>query len=280
MHHGAHFWARYPRRRRIRAGPALRICGVVTALVSKGVLPLPVTPTTGFALGSSGGQPVATYRFPIYRGNPDLSGPSGDILHLGGIDFLGARGKHLSIRNFDIDLVAGKVFANRVNGAKAHVAILDLDLAGLTVVQKDGATILNGIKVNLDADAATALNATFSGRNLPAGLAFGNGAGGHQELTRVSRHVSGQDTSAPVSSQCATGPGLNDVGDQARVTLPAFRQDVHTEMRRRVPGATSARTVCTFGFQRRWVRRWEWDTDMPKPGPLPQTSQMLAMSAS
>ncbi len=147
--------------------------GIVTALVSKGVLPLPVTPTTGFALGSSGGQPVATYRFPIYRGNPDLSGPSGDILHLGGIYFLGARGKHLSIRNFDIDLVAGKVFANRVNGAKAHVAILDLDLSGLKVVQKDGATILNGIKVNLDADAATALNATFSGLNLPAGLAFG-----------------------------------------------------------------------------------------------------------
>src|SRR5687768_3236553 len=38
----------------------------------------------------------------------------------------------------------------------------------------------------------------------------------------------------------------------------------------------SARTVWMFGFQRRRVRRWEWLTDMPKPGPLPQTSQVAA----
>src|SRR6476646_10143382 len=69
-------------------------------------------------------------------------------------------------------------------------------------------------------------------------------------------------------------------GDQPRTTLPAFRQDVHTVMRRRVPGATSARTFCTLGFHRRWVRRWECETDMPKPGPLPQTSQTLATVAS
>src|SRR3954451_21966496 len=36
---------------------------------------------------------------------------------------------------------------------------------------------------------------------------------------------------------------------------------------------TMARTVWMLGFQRRRVRRWEWLTDMPKPGPLPQTSQ-------
>jgi hypothetical protein len=29
-----------------------------------------------------------------------------------------------------------------------------------------------------------------------------------------------------------------------------------------------------LGFQRRRVRRCEWLTDMPKPGPLPQTSQV------
>ena len=64
------------------------------------------------------------------------------------------------------------------------------------------------------------------------------------------------------------------------MTLPAFRQDVQTVIRRRVPGATRARTRCTFGFHRRWVRRWECETDMPKPGPLPQTSQTLATVAS
>ena len=31
-----------------------------------------------------------------------------------------------------------------------------------------------------------------------------------------------------------------------------------------------------LGFHRREVRRWEWDTDMPKPGRLPQTSHTLA----
>jgi hypothetical protein len=66
------------------------------------------------------------------------------------------------------------VFANRVNGAKAHVAILDLDLSELSVIKKNGATVLSGIKVTLDAQAATALNATFSGLNLPSGLAFGS----------------------------------------------------------------------------------------------------------
>jgi hypothetical protein len=147
--------------------------GIVAALAGKGVLPLPVAPKTGFRLGLPGGQLVATYTFPIYRGNPDLSGPSGDILHEGGIYFVGTHGRHLSIRTFDIDLAAGKVFANRVNGAKAHVAVLDLDLSGLSVAQKNGATVLSGIKVTLDAEAAGALNATFAGLDLPAGLGFG-----------------------------------------------------------------------------------------------------------
>ena len=58
--------------------------------------------------------------------------------------------------------------------------------------------------------------------------------------------------------------------------MPAFRQDVHTDSLRRVPGATAARTVWMLGFHRRLVRRCECETDMPKPGPLPQTSQTLA----
>jgi len=65
---------------------------------------------------------------------------------------------------------------------------------------------------------------------------------------------------------------------QARVTLPALRQDVHTFSREREPPFTLVRTVWMFGFQRRWVRRCECDTDMPKPGPLPQTSQTAATS--
>ncbi len=59
------------------------------------------------------------------------------------------------------------------------------------------------------------------------------------------------------------------------VTLPARMHDVQTEIRFGVP-FTSARTRWMFGFQRRFVRRCEWDTRMPNPGDLPQTSQTAA----
>src|SRR6185312_7719805 len=51
-----------------------------------------------------------------------------------------------------------------------------------------------------------------------------------------------------------------------------------TFRRCRFPPAMRARTVWMFGFQRRWVRRCECETDMPKPGPFPQTSQTAAIS--
>src|SRR3954453_17103844 len=66
---------------------------------------------------------------------------------------------------------------------------------------------------------------------------------------------------------------------QARVTLPALRQEGQT-LRRLGVLSTFASPVWIFGFQRLGVRRWEWETDMPKPGPLPQTSQTLATMAS
>src|ERR1041384_6243575 len=43
-----------------------------------------------------------------------------------------------------------------------------------------------------------------------------------------------------------------------------------------VPPPAGVRTDWMFGFQRRLVRRCEWDTLWPKPGPLPQTSHTLA----
>src|SRR3954452_21747457 len=63
---------------------------------------------------------------------------------------------------------------------------------------------------------------------------------------------------------------------QARTTLPARVHEVHALIRRRLPGAISARTDWMFGFQRRGVRRCERDTDIPKPVPLPHTSHTAA----
>ena len=37
-----------------------------------------------------------------------------------------------------------------------------------------------------------------------------------------------------------------------------------------------ARIFWMFGFQRRFVRMWECEMLCPKPGPLPQTSQLAA----
>lgn len=53
-------------------------------------------------------------------------------------------------------------------------------------------------------------------------------------------------------------------------------QEVQAFTRLVLPPGTAACTVWMFGFQRRLVRRWEWETDIPKPGPLPQTSHTLA----
>src|SRR6201992_4150443 len=56
--------------------------------------------------------------------------------------------------------------------------------------------------------------------------------------------------------------------------------DVHTFMRFGVPWPTLARTVWMFGFQRRRVRRCECEMLLPKPGPLPHTSQTEATGHS
>src|SRR5437764_9638189 len=42
---------------------------------------------------------------------------------------------------------------------------------------------------------------------------------------------------------------------------------------------TRARTRWMLGFQRRFVRRWEWLIDMPNEGCLPHTSQTAGMAS-
>ena len=60
-----------------------------------------------------------------------------------------------------------------------------------------------------------------------------------------------------------------------RVTLPALMQEVHTfNLVGVLPTVT--RTDWMLGFQRRLVRRWEWEMLLPNPGPLPHTSQVAA----
>lgn len=150
-----------------------RTVGIAGTLIGAGVIPLPV-PGTSFRLGYNRGLDV-TYGFRIVGGNPDLAGPSGDILHSGGIYFTSLRGKHLEIGKFDIDLSAGKIFATEVNFARARSAVLDLGLKNLKVTKKGNSTVLSGITLKLDPAAAGALNSTF-GIKLPTdgSLTFGS----------------------------------------------------------------------------------------------------------
>src|ERR1700739_1766590 len=56
-------------------------------------------------------------------------------------------------------------------------------------------------------------------------------------------------------------------------------QDVQTLSRRLLPpGRFTTCTVWTLGSHRRLVRRWEGDTDLPKPGPFPQISHTAAIA--
>lgn len=147
--------------------------GIASTLIKAGVLPLPVLPKTGFGLSFNGGL-AASYTFPITSNTANLTSVTGDILHSGGIYFV-SRSASLEVGKFDIDLVAGKVFASQVNFASGRIAVLDLDLSRLQVsTGSAGSTVLSGIGVNLDPAAAGALNATF-GLGLPAdgSLRFG-----------------------------------------------------------------------------------------------------------
>jgi len=147
--------------------------GIAAALVGAGVLPLP---TAGTRVGVPSFAPLkVSYGFPITGGHPDLSGPTGDILHSGGINFV-SRGARLEIGRFDIDLAAGKIFARQVNFAAARIPVLDVDLKHVKVSSSGGNTVLSGIVLRLDPVAAGALNATF-GLKLPTdgSLVFGTG---------------------------------------------------------------------------------------------------------
>src|SRR3954464_1778165 len=93
------------------------------------------------------------------------------------------------------------------------------------------------------------------------------------------RRVIGAREKPRRSSTSGVHPGTTGTrrrSGQARTTLPARMHEVHALIRRRLPGAMSARTDWMFGFHRRGVRRCECDTDIPKPGPLPHTSHTAA----
>ncbi|GAA1875471.1 hypothetical protein [Lapillicoccus jejuensis] len=145
--------------------------GVAEALLRSGIVPLPA-PGTTFGVKYRNGV-LVSYGFPITGSTADLAAGTGDITHSGGIVFVG-KGRSLAVGSFDIDLAAGKVFATTVNGAAAHVPLLDLDLAKVRVGTVGTTTVVSGVGLKLDPVAAGVLNRTF-GSKLPTdgSLTFG-----------------------------------------------------------------------------------------------------------
>lgn len=63
------------------------------------------------------------------------------------------------------------------------------------------------------------------------------------------------------------------------VIFPARMHEVQMLIRRGAP-STRTRTLWMFGFQRRFVRRWEWLRFIPNDGCLPHTSHTAATTRS
>lgn len=146
--------------------------GIAATLIKAGIAPLP---TIGASSKVASTHPLeVAYTFPITGGDPDLTGPSGDVYHSGGIKFV-SKTARLEIGRFDIDLAAGKIYTRAVNFAPGRIPVLDLDLSQLVVHSYAHRTVLSGIILKLDPAAAGALNSTF-GLALPTdgSLVFGH----------------------------------------------------------------------------------------------------------
>ena len=89
------------------------------------------------------------------------------------------------------------------------------------------------------------------------------------------------DIDAMLDTYLEQGAEIGVIGDEARKEIQlSLSEDDYDAFTRRGEPFTMARIRWMFGFQRRLVRTWECDTDMPQLGPLPHTSQTAAISKS
>jgi hypothetical protein len=138
---------------------------------------LSVTPSAiGYSRLKDG---VAT--FPVIDGDFDFGTAKGEITHLGGL-MLKAGNTTVELRDFIIDtsgaapVLTGKVIAN--DSFVARIPLFDLTLPALTLplaapTRGWGQLKVPGVKVTLNAGAATALNGVFNVTAFTGGFAIG-----------------------------------------------------------------------------------------------------------
>lgn len=143
-----------------------------------GATTLALNPDTAAALKAAGIE-VTPLR-PARAGSDGIAFPvvgtwlkadplSGQIAHSGGLKLKSASAT-VKLKNFVINLDDAPDLTAKVGGARA--SILDLDLSAATVERKGRKLKASGVKANLSATGAAALNQAF-GTDLPAGLPIG-----------------------------------------------------------------------------------------------------------
>lgn len=143
------------------------------ALISNGILPLPVKPASIRATWDHGLS--LRYAFPITGGRVDATSLAGRINHSGGLEFVNVTNGHtLKLTNFQIRISAHPGLTAAVNGdPKARVRILNLDLSTATIVKHPPTVKVNGVKATLTATAASALNSSLGVHLFSAGITLG-----------------------------------------------------------------------------------------------------------
>lgn len=139
--------------------------GALQALTSLGIAPGVIGPAT---------LAGTTASFPIRGGQAQLDLSRAAIRHSGGLSL--TRGATVvALTDYDISLggAQGPQLFAALNGGQQKVAILDLDLTGVTPAV-DGRTVtIAGVTAKLTAGAAQALNQAFATSAFQAGLVLG-----------------------------------------------------------------------------------------------------------
>ena len=139
--------------------------GTLQALTSLGIAPGVIAPATLTAA-------TVTANFPITGGRAKLDLSSGVIRHSGGIS-LTKGATVVALTDFDIRLGSAPQLFASLNGGATKVAIIDLDLTGVTPAVSGRTITLDGVTAKLTQGAADALNGAFATTAFTAGLVLG-----------------------------------------------------------------------------------------------------------
>lgn len=151
-------------------------------LVSNGILPLPVGPTTVAPRFGSDGLSLR-YGFPITGGRVNAATLAGFINHSGGLRFVNiANGHTLTLTNFRVRISDHPGLTAAVNGdPSVRVRILNLDLGHAAVHKHPPRVTVSKVKATLTQTAASALNSALGVSFFSKGITLGT--------ARVNAHI-------------------------------------------------------------------------------------------